>query len=279
MTTMFGSTASQSSISQEEFFMRRYFGFLALLLIAMSVCIPALAQQDIISTVIGGGPNDYPAVDANLNAPVETAVDGSGNFYISAFNQNRIFKVDSSGTLTVFVGQGIPGYAGDGVKGGATQALINGPEGLAVDGAGNLYFSDYNNCVVRKVDTAKTVTTIAGIAHVCGFAGDGGKGTAANVNFPVGLGLDSAGANLYIADMNNCRVRKLTLETDVINTYAGNGSCTFAGDGGPALAASLNGPDGVAVDGSGNVFVADTRNFRIREITVSNKKINTVAGI
>jgi len=258
--------------------MRRFIEIFALVLAALLLCLPALAQQDIISTVIGGGPNDYPATDANLNQPDAVAVDAAGNFYVSAFAQNRIFKVDTHGTLTVFVGQGIAGYAGDGVKGGATLALINGPQGLAVDATGNVYFSDYNNCVVRKVDTANTVTTIAGMAGRCSFGGDGGKGTAANLNFPVSLALDNTAANLYIADMNNCRVRKLTLKSDVINTYAGNGSCTFAGDNGPALAASLNGPDGVAVDTAGNLFIADTRNVRIREVTIANKKINTVGG-
>ncbi len=257
--------------------MRRFIQVFAFLLTAMLLCLPALAQQDIISTVIGGGPNDYPAVDANLNQPDAVAVDGSGNFYVSAFAQNRIFKVDTHGTLTVFVGQGIPGYAGDGVKGGAPQALINGPQGLTVDGTGNVYFSDYNNCVVRKVDTTNTITTIVG-NHVCGFSGDGGKGTVAQLNFPVQVALDSTAANLYIADMNNCRVRKVALKTNIINTYAGDGTCGFSGDNGPALSAELNGPDGVTVDTAGDVFIADTRNLRIREVTINNKKINTVAG-
>ena len=254
-------------------FAKQFVFMLSLSLLAL----PALAQ-DIISTAIGGGPNNIPALDANLNQPDAVAVDSTGNYYISAYGQNRIFKVDTSGILTVFAGQGIAGYAGDGVKGGATQAFLNGPQGIAVDPTGNIYFSDYNNCAVRKIDTTNTITTIAGIGGHCGYGGDGGKGTAANLYLPVGVAVDSTGANVYIADRSNCRVRKVVVKTDIISTYAGNGTCGYSGDNGSALSAELNQPNGVWLDGSNNLVIADTSNYRIREVTKSNGKINTIGG-
>jgi trimeric autotransporter adhesin len=258
-----------------EISMRRFIKFFVLLLAALLLSISALAQQDIISTVIGGGPNDIPAIDANLNQPDAVAVDKSGDFYISAFGQNRVFEVNSKGVLTVLAGQGVQGFGGDG--GPAASAFLNGPQGIAVDGAGNVYLADENNCVVRKVSKG-TITTIAGQGGQCNFGGDGGKGTSAFLSFPIGVAVDSTGANLYIADRNNCVVRKLVLATDIITTFAGDHTCGYAGDNGPALSAELSSPDGVAVDGNENVFIADTNNSRIREVTKSNGKINTVGG-
>src|SRR5215831_13054931 len=156
--------------------MRRLSMFSALLMALLLVSLPALAQQDVISTIIGGGPNNIPALHANLYTPDGIALDSAGNFYIASYNQNRVFKVSSTGTLTVIAGTGTPGFGGDGVVGGATLALLNHPVAVALDAAGNIYIADTNNCAVRKVTTAGTITTIAGIGGACGFAGDGGKG-------------------------------------------------------------------------------------------------------
>jgi len=240
-------------------------GFFVSLLAAMLLCIPALAQQDFVSTVIGGGPNDMPAVDANLNQPVQVTFDSAGNYYISAYAQNRVFKVDTKGTLTVLAGLGIPGYGGDGVKGGAALALLNSPEGLSVDSSGNVYIADYGNYVIRMVDTTNTITTIAGIAGSCTYGGDGGPGTQAHLCRPVGVSVDSASKNLFIADQGNCRIRELQLTgSKDINTYAGDGTCGYSGDGGSALSAEVNQPDGVSADGSNNLYIADTNNYVIR---------------
>ena len=261
--------------------MRCFKGFFFSLLMATLLSTFALAQQDIVSTLIGGGPNDMPAVDANLNQPDSVAFDSSGNYYISAYNQNRVFKVDTKGNLTVFAGLGIPGYAGDGVKGGAPLALLNGPQGLSVDSSGNVYIADENNCVIRMVNTSNTITTIAGTAppNNCSYSGDGGPGTQAHLYFPVGVAVDSTNKDLFIADSQNCRVRELQLTgSKDINTYAGNGTCGFSGDGGSATAAELNRPDGVAVDSSDNLYIADTNNYVIREVTKKNGDINTIAG-
>jgi trimeric autotransporter adhesin len=258
--------------------MRRCIQFVAFLLPALLLTLSALAQQDVITTAIGGGPSEMPAIDADLNNPAGVPVDTSGNYYVSAYNQNRVFKVDSKGVLTVFAGDGVPGYGGDGIVGGAAQAFLNGPSSAAVDGAGNVYIADQNNCVIRKVDTHNTITTIAGIAGQCSFDGDGKPATSFELNHPSDVALDASGSNLYVADHSNCRIRKLVLASDTISTYAGTGACGFSGDGGPASSAQLNQPYGVATDGAGNVYIADTINYRIREVTKSDGNINTIAG-
>jgi len=244
----------------------------ALLTISLA---PAWAQQDVISTVIGGGPNGIPALQSNLSGPWAIAFDASGNYYFPA--SNRVFKVNVSGTLTVVAGTGVAGYAGDGVPGGAANAELNLPVGIAVDSSGNIYVAEYNNCIIRKIDTTNTVSTIAGVAGQCGYDGDGAPATSFKLNLPHGLALDRSG-DLYIADVINNRVRKLVLSTDTISTYAGTGSQGFAGDGGPAGSAKLNDPTGVAVDTGGDLFIADQGNFRIRAVAFSGGIIETIAG-
>jgi sugar lactone lactonase YvrE len=251
--------------------------FSVLLLALLLVSLPALAQQDMISTIIGGGPNNIPALHANLYTPDGIALDSAGNYYIASYNQNRVFKVSASGALTVLAGTGTPGFGGDGVVGGAPLALLNHPVAVTLDATGNVYIADTNNCAVRKVTSAGTITTIAGIGSSCGFAGDGGKGTAANLNGPEGVAADGLG-NLYIGDYNNCRVRRVVLATDIISTFAGNGSCSYSGDGGAAAAASLAYPSGVAVDTANNLYIGDTNNYVIRMVTKANNKISTIAG-
>ena len=257
--------------------MRRFTTRLVLLLAAALVSFPAFAQQDIVSTAIGGGPNDIPAIDSNLYNPASVATDSSGSYYISGYYQNRVFKVDTTGKLTVVAGSGTQGFSGDGVTGGAGNASLYRPFGLAVDSSGNVYFADQGNCVVRKVTTAGTITTIAGIGNSCGYSGDSGKGTAAQLNSPGGVATDTFG-NLYIADTSNCRVRKLVLSTNIITTYAGNGTCGYSGDSGSAAAAEVYEPYSVATDSSGNLFIADTFNYVIREVTKGNGIIKTIAG-
>jgi hypothetical protein len=237
-----------------------------------------MAQQSIITTAIGGGPNSMPAIDADLNGPVGITVDSLGNYYFAAGNQNRVFKVTAGGFLTVVAGSGLPGYAGDGVVGGAANALLNYPFGVAVDTSGNVYISDYNNSVVRKVSSAGTITTVAGsFAGGCTYNGNGSPATQFYLCHPSGLATDHSG-NLYIADEINNVVRKLVVSTNTISNYAGTGTNGYSGDGGLATSATLNYPSAVAVDSSGNVFIADSSNQVVREVTISNKKIKTIAG-
>lgn len=256
--------------------MRRFATIAFVLLASLLVSFPVQAQ-DIISTFIGGGPNNIPALDANLYNPYGVAVDGSGNYYIAAFNQNRVFKVNTSGTLTVVAGSGAYGYSGDGVVGGAANASLAHPFAVAVDSSSNVYIADQYNCVVRKVDSTNTITTFAGTPDSCGYSGDSGKATAAQLYYPQGVGLDSSG-NLFIGDGQNCVVRKVVISTGIITTFAGNHTCGYSGDSGAATSAELNTPAGVAADSSGNLFIADSANCVIREVTKSTSKISTVAG-
>jgi len=255
--------------------MRHTQTILALLLTAPLLGLPALAQQDVVTTAIGGGPNDMPALDADINAPLAIAVDSAGNYYFPA--TNRVFKVNTSGLLTIVAGTGLPGYAGDGVSGGATNAYLNGPSGVAVDAGGNVYIADSNNCVIRKVDTSSTITTVAGQAGSCGYNGNGAPATNFFLYNPFNVAVDGSG-NLYIADTDNALVRKVVLSTGTISNYAGNGTAGYTGDGGLATAATLNTPTAVAVDAAGNVYIADCYNYVIREVAKASGKIKTIAG-
>jgi len=231
----------------------------------------AFGQTYTISTVAGGGSSfgdNGQATSAQLNDPWRIAVDALGNLYIADTGNYRVRKV-ANGVITTVAGNGTQGFSGDG--GPATSAQLGSPFGVAVDSAGNLYIADEGKNRVRKVSNG-VITTVAGNG-VGGFGGDGGPATSAQLLFPFGVAVDSAG-NLYIADTGNNRVRKVS--NGVISTVAGNGTAGFGGDNGPAISAQLQGPGGVAADSAGNVYVADSNNSRIRK--VSNGVITTVAG-
>lgn len=169
-------------------------------------------------------------------------------------------------------GDGSFGFAGDG--GAATSASLADPVGVFVDSVGNMYVADTNNRRIRKVDTSGTMTTVAGNGNF-GFAGDGGLATGASLADPTGIFVDAQN-NLFIADTNNQRIRKVDA-AGVITTIAGDGNAGFSGDGGPATSARLNFPTGVFVDAQGNVFFADRENHRIRKVDTLGV-ISTVAG-
>ena len=237
----------------------------------------AYAQSGIITTVAGNGDFSYsgdggPATSASLNSPYRVAVDSVGNLYIADTSNNRIRKVDVNGTITTVAGNGTSGYSGDG--GSAVNASLNGPHDVVVDGEGNLYIADNNNHRIRKVDVNGIITTVAGNGTQ-GYSGDGGPAANATIRFPQGVAVDSAG-NLYIADTSNHRIRKIDLN-GIITTVAGIGTSGYNGDSGLATAASLYFPSRMEVDGSGNLYIADTINNRIRKVD-SNGIISTVAG-
>lgn len=215
-----------------------------------------------------------PATSAELNGPNGVAVDSTGNLYIADYGNDAIRKVNTLGIITTVAGiGGSSGYSGD--NGPATSAKLFNPTGVAEDSAGNLYIADIYNQVVRKVDANGIITTIAGINGPAAFSGDGGPATSAQLSYPNDVALDSAG-NLYISDEFNQRIRKVDLN-GIINTIAGNGTSGFAGDNGPATSAELDGPSGIAVDSTGNLYIADSANYRIRKVDVHGT-ITTLAG-
>jgi uncharacterized protein (TIGR03437 family) len=235
------------------------------------------APQFTISTVAGNGTTGYsgdggPAASAEINGASGLGVvtDTAGNLYIADYGNNRIRKVTPTGTISTVAGNGTAGFSGD--SGAATSAALHGPGGIAIDSSANLYIADALNNRIRKVING-TISTIAGTG-VAGFSGDGGPATSAVLNNPTALALDAAG-NLYIADVRNNRIRMVT-PSGTISTVAGSGQSGYSGDGGPATSAALNSPLGLAADATGNLFIADTVNNRVRK--VSKGTITTVAG-
>ena len=233
-----------------------------------------------ITTVAGSGAPGYsgdggPAGSAQIHWPHAVALDPGGTaLYIADTPNHRIRRVDlAAGTITTVAGSGTGGYDGDG--GPAVAAKLNGPKGLAVGPAGELYIADSGNDRIRRVDAAAgTITTVAGTGAT-GYGGDGGPASQAVFDGPRSLAVDAAG-HLYVADDNNGRVRRID-PSGVVVTYAGAGQAGYAGDGGPAAEASLNHPRGVAVDGAGNLYIADSENHCIRMVDASGT-ITTIAG-
>ncbi len=221
----------------------------------------------------GSGGDGGPAILAQLSEPRSVVVDGSGNIYIADLANYRVRKVSLDGTITTFAGTGTSGFSGDG--GPATQAKLGFPDGLGIDAAGNLYINDEFNYRIRLVTTAGQISTVAGNG-TAGFSGDNGPATSAQIQgFAQKLAIDPAG-NLYIPDSNNARIRKVAAN-GTITTIAGTGVQGFSGDGGAATAAELSSPDGIVMDASGNLFIADSGNARIRKIGIDGT-ISTVAG-
>jgi sugar lactone lactonase YvrE len=232
-------------------------------------------SNGLITTVAGNGNggDNGPAIGAKLGFPMGLAVDATGDLYIADFFDSRIRKV-SNGVITTVAGNGITGFSGD--NGPATGAQLGYPTGVAVDAAGNLYIAESENGSnnhIRKVSNG-VITTVAGNG-TGGFSGDNGLATSAQLFFPNSVAVDAAG-NLYIADSENNRIRKVTNGSGVITTVAGNGTAGFGGDNSPATSAPLAYPSGVAVAAAGNLYVADWGNNRIRMI--SNGVITTIAG-
>lgn len=230
-----------------------------------------------IATIAGSGGFSYsgdggPATAAQLNAPEAVAVDASGNVYVADTANNVVRQISAKGVISTIAGNGTAGFGGDG--GAATSAQLSAPQGVAVDASGNVFVSDTANARVRKI-SGGTITTVAGSATQ-GYAGDGAAATSAQLNTPVGLAVDKSG-NLYIADVDDSVVRKVSTG-GIITTVAGNGSQGYSGDTGPATGATLNGPEGVAVDASGNLYISDTLNGVIRKVTAGGGTITTVAG-
>ncbi len=223
-------------------------------------------RAGVIDTVAGNGSfsiagDGGQATDAQLTSASDVALDPSGNAYIGDWANHRVRRVSRSGIITTFAGNGEDGYSGDG--GPATAAALRYPSDIAVDAAGNVYIASYLGFRVRKVDVDGTISTVAGNGTL-GYTGDGGPATSASIGYTGGLAVDGSG-NLFIADNGGHRVRKVG-SGGIISTVAGTGEEGFGGDGGPATAAKLKYPNGLAVDGAGNLFIADTFNGKIRKV-------------
>lgn len=237
--------------------------------------IYTVAGNDTAGNTGDGGP----AVSARLNTPAGLAVDGSGNLYIADYSANVVRRVSTGGTISTVAGNGTAGYSGDGAQ--ATDAQLNAPYGVAVDASGNLYIADANNNTIRKVDASGVITTFAGTGFGAGlgighgaYSGDGGSAVLARLSFPRSVALDAHG-RLYIADAGNNVVRRVA--NDTITTFAGSGTRGFSGDGGSALAASMNFPASVAVSNAGELYIADEGNNSIRKVNTAGI-ISTFAG-
>ena len=254
----------------------------------------ASAQQYTISTVAGSGLQPFagaggPALRAALIEPIWVAADSSGNTFVSDRYYHQIFRIDASGTISVYAGSGGPGYSGDG--GPATAAQLDNPAGLAIDSSGDLFIADNGNGVVREVTPNGTISTFASVLadglavdaagnlyftqtglHAIqtidptgstikaiagtgapGYSGDGGQATVAQLDGPAGIKVDKAG-NLFVADSLNNRIRKIT-PGGVISTFAGTGIAGLGGDGARATAAPLSSPNDVAIDAQGGLYI------------------------
>jgi len=211
------------------------------------------------------------AVAAQVAQPEGIAVDSAGNLYIADAANHRVREVTPAGTITTVAGNGHPGFSGD--SGPASAAQLNQPYGLALDAAGNLYIADYGNQRVRAIGTDGNITTVAGNGP-SGSSGDGGPAIAAMLLGPRNVATDAAG-NLYISEFDGHRVRQVA-PGGTIGTVAGTGIAGFSGDGGPANAAQLAFPAGLALDAAGNLYIVDSGNVRIRKVFAGVGTIGTV---
>jgi sugar lactone lactonase YvrE len=240
-----------------------------------------VGPEGVITSVAGNGQFESRGSDRADRAPLlwpeGLVLDHNGNLFIADTYNRQVRQVTPDGALRTVAGKERPDtgpirFSGDGGPG--PQAELSFPTGLAVDRAGNLFIADTENHRVRKVDPNGTITTITGTG-TAGFSGEGSTATSAELNAPRGLALDRAG-NLFIADSANHRVRKLTPDGTIV-TVSGTGVPGFAGDGGAATNGQLNRPLGLAADSSGNLFIVDSLNYRIRRVSPDGT-ITTVFG-
>ena len=260
-----------------------------------------------ISAVAGTGVCGFsgdsgPAASAQLNAPSGLALDPQGNLAIVDSGNCRIRRVDlSSNTITTVAGNGTCGFGGDGdAATSASLALSDVAKApsmfvwsdIAFDALGNMYIADIFNCRVRGVDTAGTITTVAGSGPTgfgCGsFSGDGGPATSARLNGPIAVAAAETG-EVFLAELGNCRIRMVDAKTGIITTVAGNGICTSSGDEGAARSAGIANPRGLAIDAAGNLYISEFRfvgappvmtpmDCNIRRVDSQTGTISTVAG-
>jgi hypothetical protein len=239
------------------------------------------AHTHVITTVAGTGVagfngNGIAATSAELNTPIAVAVDSAGDLFIADDINDQVREVSAAtGLISTVAGNGGVGYNGDNIA--ATSAQLGYPASIALDSAGNLYIADFQNHRIREVSaTTGLISTIAGTG-TAGYNGDGIAATSAELNYPDGVTLDTAG-DVFISDSHNNSVREVNKSTGLISTVAGTRTAGYNGDGIAATSAELNAPAGLAVDASGNLFIVDEANERVREVAAATGLISTVAG-
>jgi hypothetical protein len=239
--------------------------------------IRKVSQTGIITTIAGNGTAGFSgdggaATSGSINGANQITIDNNGNIFFADFFNNRIRKVSTSGVITTVAGNGTAGFGGDG--GQATAGMLSHPAGVAIDDIGNIYIADNDNDRIRKVNSSGVITTIAGTG-TAGFIGDGGAATSAQLSNPSSISVDRT-RTLFFTDQNNQRLRKINT-TGTITTMAGNGTAGYSGDGGHATSASLHNPYSVAIDGLGNLYIADYGNSTIRKI-ISTLSAGSITG-
>lgn len=237
------------------------------------------ADAQYMSTFAGTGVSGYtgdggPAANARLNAMTGMTTDGAGNIYIADNANNVVRKIDISGTITTFAGTGVAGYSGNG--GQATAAKLNKPMAVVTDAAGNVYIADNGNHTVRVVNAAGFIKNYAGNG-ISGYSGDDDTAHLGQLSLPQALSITAMG-DLYIADAGNHVIRMVSNGTHIMSTVAGSGTPGNAGDGGMATDAQLSTPSGVAVAASGDIYIADIFNNKVRKVTATTGVISTYAG-
>ena len=237
-----------------------------------------VAPDGVITTVAGNGAigkavDGVAALEGPLNFPHGVAVDSRGNIFISDHFNHQIRRVDTNGRMTAFAGTGTNSYSGDG--GAATSATLGLPFQVVVDRADNVLFVDAAGIRIRRVRTNGVIETAAGNGSI-NISGDNGPATQAGLGGIGAVGVDAAG-NIYISSVTGHSVRRVAASTGIITGVSGYAAAGFAGDNGPAISASLLSPEGLGVDASGNLFIADRNNRRIRRVTAAGT-ISTVAG-
>ena len=246
--------------------------FKSAIAVSIGLFIFCTTTAQTITTVAGGGTGSIdgiPSTATYMFQPQSVVEDRQGNIYLAIGGTNKILKVDATGIIHTYAGTGTLGFSGDG--GAATAANMYPARSIGIDKNGNIYFCTDKR--IRKVNTAGIISTFAGNGSTI-YTGDGGPATDAGIGTITGITADSAG-NMYIAGGNN-RVRKIDV-SGIITNYAGNGTTGFSGDGGPATNAQFNGISAMTIDLSGNIYVTDEQNHRIRKIDNSGI-VNTVAG-
>jgi Secretion system C-terminal sorting domain len=241
------------------------------------ILLPGYLLSQNIATIAGTGVAGFsgdggPAISAQLNRPLRVKLNSLGEILIADDFNNVVRKINTSGTITTYAGNGIVGYSGDG--GPSTNASLWGPQDVAFDALGNMYIADGGNNVIRKINSAGTITTIAGTG-TAGYSGDNGNATAAQLYDPFGIVFDNSG-NLYFSDAGNHRIRKIN-NSGIITTFAGTGIGGYSGDGGPATSSKLKLPGYLGMSSTGEIYVPDWPNHCVRKINNAGI-ITTVVG-